>query len=114
MPEDMFERIVNLGRQEAVHLAAEDTEGLAAVLSEREEAINAFIQAGPGEKREEVLDKLTKLQDMNARLRHEARALHRSLKEELLRLRSENRRLGGYRGSAIVTPMNSLLVSRRG
>ena len=51
---------------------------------------------------------------MNARLRHEARALHRSLKEELLRLRSENRRMGGYRGSAIVTPMNSLLVSRRG
>ena len=72
------------------------------------------LLVGPGEKREAFLDKLTKLQDMNARLRHEARALHRSLKEELLRLRSENRRMGGYRGSAIVTPMNSLLVSRRG
>ena len=83
MPEDMFERIVNLGRQEAVHLAAEDTEGLAAVLSEREEAINAFIQAGPGEKREAFLDKLTKLQDMNARLRHETKALHHSPADDL-------------------------------
>lgn len=111
--DDIFERVMDLGRREAVHIAAEDTEGLSAVLSEREEAINAFVQAGPGEKRDAFLDKLARLQDMNARLRHEARALHRSLKEELLRLRSENRRMGGYRGSAIVTPMDSLLVSRR-
>lgn len=114
MSEDVFERIMDLGRRETVHLAAEDTDGLSAVLSAREEAINAFVQAGPGKKPELFLDRLTQLQSLNARLRHEARALHQSLKEELLKIRSENRRLGGYRDSAIITPLDNRLVSRRG
>lgn len=114
MPEGAFERIVGLGRREAAHIAAEDTDGLFDVLSAREEAINAFVEAGPGGKPEAFLDRLTQLQSLNARLRHEARALHQSLKEELLRLRSENRRLGGYRESAVITPLDNRLVSRRG
>jgi hypothetical protein len=111
---ETFERIMDLGRQEAAHIAAEDTDGLAAVLSAREEAIHAFVEAGPGGNPEVFLDKLTRLQGLNARLRHEAKALHQTLKEELLRVRSERHRLGWYRESAVITPLDNRLVSRRG
>jgi hypothetical protein len=51
---------------------------------------------------------------MNTHLRHEARALHQSLKEELLKVRQENKRIGGYRNGALITPLGRHALSRKG
>jgi hypothetical protein len=51
---------------------------------------------------------------MNAMLGNEARRLHQSLKDELLKLRMENRRISGYRNGAMVTPLTRRVMSRKG
>lgn len=111
---DAFERIMLLGREESAVIAEHDTERLSQVLREREEAVTAFIGDGAARQDQAFLDKLLCIQDMNSRLRNEARALHQSLKEELLKLRSENRRMGGYRSGALVTPLGRRALSRKG
>jgi hypothetical protein len=111
---DAYERIMGLGREESAVIADRDTVRLGSMLQEREEAIAAFLGDGPARQGDDFLDKVLLIQDMNSRLRHEARALHQSLKEELLKLRSETKRLGGYRNGALVTPLNRRVLSRKG
>lgn len=54
------------------------------------------------------------MQTLHASLRNEARVLYQTLKDELVKLRSENKRLGGYRAGATITPLHSRLMSRSG
>ena len=51
---------------------------------------------------------------LDVQLRQEARVLHQSLKEELIKVRSENKRIGGYRNGALITPLNRHVLSRKG
>jgi hypothetical protein len=73
-----------------------------------------FVQRGTSEQDGEFLDKIEKIRDMNTMLSREARLLHQSLKEELLKLRQENRRMSGYRSGATVTPLERRVISRKG
>lgn len=111
---DAYERIMALGQEELGLIASQDTENLGAVLHERQNAITAFIGGDMAEQDEAFLEKLRRIQDMNMLLRHEARALHKSLKEELMRVRQENTRIGGYRNGAQVTPLSRHALSRKG
>lgn len=108
------EHIGALETREAACLAQQDIEGLAEVLTQREQAIRDFMAAGPQGQEEAFRDKLGRMQAANNRLRNEAMLLHQALREELLKLRSETKRMGGYRGGAIVTPLIPRLLSRRG
>jgi hypothetical protein len=116
MPEkrDSYERIMELGQEEMGLIASRDTEGLGPVLQERERAITAFMGSDMAAQDKAFLDKLKSIQDMNLLLRHEARALHQSLKEELLKARQENTRIGGYRNGAQITPLGRHALNRKG
>jgi len=111
---DAYERIMDLGREEAALIADRDTERLGSVLREREDAISAFVAGEDAGLDSAFMEKLLAIQAMNSRLRNEARTLHQSLKDELLRLRSENRRMSGYRNGAMITPLKRQVLSRRG
>lgn len=116
MPEvqDTYSRIIDLGQEEMSLLAAGDTDKLGEVLMEREKAMTHFISDETNRQDDTFLEKLLCLQSLNVRLQREARVLHQSLKTELLKLRSENKRLGGYRNGATVTPLTSRVLSRKG
>lgn len=109
-----FDHIGSLEEREAACLAQKDTEGLVEVLTQREQAILDFMAAGPQGQDDAFRDKLVRMQSANNRLRNEALLLHQILREELLKLRSETKRMGGYRGGAIITPLVPRLLSRRG
>lgn len=111
---DAYERIRMLAREELDRLEKGDVSGLEAVLAKRERAVFGYLTNDMARQDEAFLEKLLQLQEMNSRLRNEALALHQSLKEELIRLRSENKRIGGYRNGANVTPLNRHILSRRG
>jgi hypothetical protein len=111
---DGYERIMSLCRDELASIGERDTERLCSVLLEREEAIGRYVSDASARQDDAFLDKLEQIRDMNAMLRHEARKLHQSLKEELLNLRRENRRMAGYRSGALVTPMARNVISRKG
>ena len=111
---DGYERIMGLCREELASIGERDTERLCSVLLEREQAIGMYVNDESARQDEEFLDKLEQIRDMNAMLRHEARKLHQSLKEELLQLRRENKRITGYRNGAMVTPLGRSVVSRKG
>lgn len=111
---DGYERIMGLCREELASIGERDTERLCSVLLEREQAIGMYVNDESARQDEAFLDKLEQIRDMNAMLRHEARKLHQSLKEELLQLRRENKRITGYRNGAMVTPLGRSVVSRKG
>lgn len=110
---DSYERIMSLCREELASIGEGDTERLCSVLLEREEAIGMYMSDASARQDEAFLDKLEQIRDMNAMLRHEARKLHQSLREELLKLRRENRRIAGYRNGAMVTPLSRGAVTRK-
>lgn len=111
---DGYERIMGLCREELASIGERDTERLCSVLLEREQAIGMYVNDESARQDEAFLDKLEQIRDMNAMLRNEARKLHQSLKEELLKLRRENKRITGYRNGAMVTPLGRSVVSRKG
>ncbi len=111
---DAFERIMGLGEEEMAAIGERDTDRIGRLVREREDSISAFMASDEARQDQAFLEKLLSIQAMNTRLGHEARVLHQSLKEELLKLRSENRRLGGYRNGALVTPLNRHVLSRKG
>lgn len=111
---DTYERIMALGQEEQGLIALQDTERLGDVLREREAAISVFLASDMNEQDSIFLEKLRNIQEMNSHLRHEARALHQSLKEELLKVRQENKRIGGYKNGALITPLRRHALSRKG
>jgi hypothetical protein len=111
---DAYERIMALGQEEMGLIASQDTERLGTVLQEREQAIAPSSGATWPSRTRRFLEKLRRIQDMNMLLRHEARALHKSLKDELVKVRQENTRIGGYRNGAQITPLGRHALSRKG
>lgn len=111
---DAYERIMALGQEELGLIANGDTERLGPVLQERERAITAFMGSDMDAQDKAFLEKLKSVQDMNMLLRHEARALHKSLKDELVKVRQENTRIGGYRNGALITPLGRHALNRKG
>jgi hypothetical protein len=112
---DAYEHILALCRDEMASIRDRDTERLCSVLREREEAVDRFMKDDVSAQDRDFLNKLEKIRAINAKLSSEARLLHQSLKEELLRLRQENRRISGYRSGAMVTPLSDRrMISRKG
>lgn len=111
---DTYERIMDLSQEELGLIASRDTEHLGLVLQERELAITAFLGSDMAAQDKAFLEKLKSIQDMNMLLRHEARALHKSLRDELVKVRQENTRIGGYRNGALITPLGRHALSRKG
>lgn len=111
---DNYERIVSLGREEMELIARGDADQLGPALQRREETISQFLADDATRRETDFMDKLLQIQDMNTSLRHAARALHQSLKDELIKLRSENKRMSGYRNGALVTPLAKRVISRKG
>ena len=116
MPElqEQFDTIASMGQEELALIASGDVNSLSLAVNRQEKALQEFVQAGSKEREDVFLDKLLQLKAMNANLQQEARILHQSLKEELIKLRSENRRIGGYRNGAIVIPLTRRLLNRKG
>lgn len=111
---DIYDHVMSLGQQEQAILATGNTDDLEYVLSQREKAIQAFLESAPGERDEQFLKKLIEVQKVHVQLRNEVKALHQSLKEELSKIRSENRRFGGYKNGAQVTPLTRRLLNKTG
>lgn len=109
---NQVERISALEELETSLMTEQDMEGLASILAQRETAILEFMAAGPGEQVDIFRDKLVQMQVANTRLRNKALLLHQTLKEELLKLRSETRRLDAYSGGGMVTSLPPQFLSR--
>ncbi|MDY0275357.1 MAG: hypothetical protein RBR42_07960 [Desulfomicrobium sp.] len=111
---DAYAQIMSLGKEEQASIAAGNTEDLEHILAQREKAIYSFLESAPEERDELFLKKLINVQKTHAQLHNEVKALHQSLKEELSKIRSENRRFGGYKNGAQVTPLTSRLLNKTG
>ncbi|NLY40312.1 MAG: hypothetical protein GX055_01640 [Desulfovibrionales bacterium] len=109
-----FERFCQLGREEQALIAQQDTKRLGEVASEREVVMREFLDSAGQHHDDAFFAKLRQMQALHTSLRSEAQTLYQTLKDELLKLRSENKRLGGYRAGATITPLHSQLMSRSG
>jgi hypothetical protein len=63
---------------------------------------------------ESVLRKLQRLKVEHAALASEATRIRERVREDLLRLRSERQRLGGYKEARKVTPLSSRFIDKQG
>lgn len=101
------------GRVDEAREAAGERAQLASQAWESHAALRADGQ-DPAGSLDELQEKLAQLQGLQGRLTGEAKRLHASLKEELLRFRKEGVRLGAY-GKAVRTPDGiPRFVSKRG
>jgi hypothetical protein len=58
--------------------------------------------------------RLEQLQEQQRCLTREARELQEDLKQEILRVRGQTKRYGGYRNAASTTPRSSRFLNKRG
>ncbi len=58
-------------------------------------------------------EKLLRLQQLQGQLTSEAKRLHETLREDLLKAKQETRRFSGYKGSVKPTPIASKFIDKR-
>ncbi len=109
--DDIFQQALDLGERELGCLKAKDVDGAEALARERKELLDRLFAS----KSDNGLRyKLEQLQNQQTHLTREARDLQGLLKKEILRVRGQNKRYGGYRNAANVTPISSRFVNKRG
>ena len=110
-----IDEALDLGRRELDLLAVGDVEE-AQLLAERRAGLIAQASASesPLETMLELREKLVRLQSLQGRITEEAKRLHGLLKSDLLKMRQQTNRMGGYRAAVTSTPSASMYISRQG
>ncbi|WP_462325131.1 hypothetical protein [Desulfoplanes sp.] len=110
--EDIFAQAMDLGEREMGCLRDKDFERAHSLARERRGLMERLFAAYSTDSG--LRDKLERLQIQQRHLTGQARELQGLLKKEIVRVRSQNKRYGGYRNAATVTPMSSRFVNKRG
>lgn len=96
---ELLDRALDLARRELGHLAADEVDAVPPLVKQREQLLHEAFAAGDGSTEPgELLGKLRQLRSMQRQLTGEAQRLHERLRQDLTRVRSENRRITGYAG----------------
>ena len=101
-------------QEELSCLKARDVDGVTRLTDKRMKLMDRAFKIRDGTSDKQFLDKLMELNEFHTILSAEAKNLHASLKNELLRLKSENRRFSGYSRGAHVKNMSNRYISRIG
>ncbi|GAU09916.1 hypothetical protein [Desulfoplanes formicivorans] len=107
----LVQQAFDLGELELACLRAGDMNQAGSMARERKALVERLcaLKAHAG-----LARKLRQLQKQQTRLTHEARELQERLKQELLRVRGQSKRYGGYRNAATVTSPSSRFLNKRG
>lgn len=105
----LLDKAIELGRQELAHLAAGDVDKAEALAFGRDSLLNEALSeeslAPPADQSlDELLDRLTELKDLQARIIDEAGKLQQSLGEQMRRADKEQKRHAGYGRAMRPTP----------
>jgi len=112
----MLAQALELGRRELESLQSGDIDAAEKLAAERGGLIlEAMDQGCPGRDEQTLLARLQELQALQGQLTARAEQARHDTKQELLRVRQEGRRLGGYKSGAVLeTGIQSRFVSKHG
>ncbi len=109
----LLDEALALGERELALLTAGQIDEAGLMANDRSSLMSRAFENSAGVELEVLQGKLEQLQSLQGRLTVEARQLHDSVRRELLRTRSEGKRLEGYGKAARRTPMISTFMSKR-
>lgn len=95
----LLEQALEMGHDELGAIAEGDVDSAERLAMGRGHLINDAIKSRETIRLEELLNKLKELQRLQGRISSEARKLHSSLKDDLGRVKKQNKRLNGYGGT---------------
>lgn len=110
----LLDDALEMSEQELQLLSSEDYEQAEEYSAQRQELIDRALQHPLNKTSSEVASKLSRLRDKQGILSKQAKIIHSSLKNDLVRIRSEKRRLNGYGNSSKVLPFVNHYVSKHG
>ncbi|EPR42656.1 hypothetical protein dsx2_2573 [Desulfovibrio sp. X2] len=111
----MLDDALAMSEAELGFLAEGDFEKAEESSARRGEIIRQVLSMKDETSPDALLDKLNQLKNMQGRLTAEAKRLHAELKEDLVRVRQETGRFGGYKQAAgMRSPVQSRYISKRG
>ena len=97
----LLDKAIELGRQELAHLAAGDVDKAEALAFGRDTLLNQALseeslETPANQSLDELLDRLTELKDLQAKIIDEAGRLHKDLGDQMRRTDQEQKRHAGY------------------
>ncbi len=107
----IVQQALDLGDKELDCLRSQDTDRLVPLARERKQLMERLLTVPPTTG---LRGRLQQLQGQQTLLTREARALQQLLKQEVMRVRGQNKRYSGYHNAAKVIPLSSRFVSRQG
>lgn len=116
----LLDKALELGRQELAHLAAGDVDKAEALAFGRDNLLNEALSeeslASPAiQSLDELLDRLTRLKELQAQIIDEAGKLQQSLGEQMRCADKEQKRHAGYGRATRPTPrIQSRFISQNG
>lgn len=111
----LLDDALEIGEQEFELLLSEEYDQVQELADQRESIINKVLQHPLNGTSSEVARRLSRLRDMQGDMSKQARLIHSRLKNDLLRIRSEKKRLNGYGNSSKkVLPFVNHYVSKHG
>ncbi|WP_291322695.1 hypothetical protein [Desulfonatronospira sp.] len=105
---------LKLGHEELSHLQEANLDEAERLSLERKDMMDRAFAAPLQEDRAEFLEKLDRLQSLQSKITASARELHATLSQELKKIRSENKRLTGYKKGSTITPMFNAQLRKKG
>ena len=110
----LLDDALEISERELDLLLSEDYDQAQEFAAQRQSLIDKALQPPLNETSSEVARRLSRLRDMQGKLSREAKAIHSRLKNDLVRIRSEKKRLTGYGNSSKVLPFVNHFVSKHG
>jgi hypothetical protein len=102
---ELLDKALDMSEVELGYLVEGDVDKAEQASLERGDLIRRILSMDDGASQEQLLDKLTRLRNMQSRLTAEARKLHDQLRTDLTRAKQENKRHAGYANSSRVRSM---------
>lgn len=93
---DLLDKALDMSEVELGYLVEGDVDKAEQASLERGDLIRRILSMDDDASQEQLLDKLTRLRNMQSRLTAEARKLHDQLRTDLTRAKQESKRHTGY------------------
>ncbi|WP_419788252.1 hypothetical protein [Pseudodesulfovibrio sp.] len=101
----MLDEALSIGREELGCLASGDVSGAERLSKSRERILDEAIADLDGGQLSELADKLVEMKSLHDEISEEARRLHDTIRNDLLSIKKQNRRITGYSRGAGNMPM---------
>jgi septal ring factor EnvC (AmiA/AmiB activator) len=110
----MLDSALEISEKELNFLLEEDYDQAQELATQRQALIEKALKPPLNETSSEVARRLSRLRDIQGKLNREAKDIHSRLKDDLVRIRGEKKRLNGYGSSSKVLPFVNHFVSKQG